>query len=60
MLVLTRGDSQSIYIGDNVTLTVVRARNGRVQLGFDAPKEVRILRAEVKEAEDRKESEVPA
>ena len=46
MLVLTRKMSQVIKLGDDITLTVVRTSHGAVQLGIEAPANIRILRAE--------------
>lgn len=58
MLVLTRSRGERIVIGDDVTVTVLsvgRSRctcganndGTRVQLGVDAPRDLRILRGEV-------------
>ncbi len=47
MLVLTRRPGQSIMVGDNVELVVVRIEGDRVVLGIDAPREVRVVRAEL-------------
>lgn len=47
MLVLARRPGEKIRIGDDCVLTVIRVFNNRVWLGFDAPKEKRILREEV-------------
>jgi carbon storage regulator len=47
MLVLTRRPGQSILVGDNVELVVVRIEGDRVVLGIDAPREVRVVRAEL-------------
>lgn len=48
MLSLTREVGQQILIGDDVVLTVLSvSANGRVRLGIDAPKQVRIDRKEV-------------
>ena len=50
MLTLTREVGQQIYIGDDIVLTVVSVSpNGRVRLGIEAPKQVRIDRKEVLE-----------
>jgi carbon storage regulator CsrA len=38
--------SQVIKLGDDITLTVVRTSHGAVQLGIEAPANIRILRAE--------------
>ncbi|HUZ41987.1 MAG TPA: carbon storage regulator [Acidimicrobiales bacterium] len=48
MLTLTREVGQKILIGDDIVLTVVAvSSNGRVKLGIEAPKQVRIDREEV-------------
>ena len=50
MLTLTREVGQKIVIGDDVIITVVSvSANGRVRLGIEAPKQVRIDREEVLE-----------
>jgi carbon storage regulator CsrA len=54
MLVLTRKEGQSIIAGDVLTVTVKRIAGNKVQLCFDAPKEVKIVRKELKRGkEDR-------
>jgi carbon storage regulator len=47
MLVLTRRPGQSILVGDNIELVVVRIEGDRVVLGIEAPREVRVVRAEL-------------
>jgi len=47
MLVLSRKRGEGIVIGDGVTVTVLEVHGGRVKLGFNAPLEVPIHRAEV-------------
>jgi len=47
MLVLTRRPGQSILIGPDVELVVVRIEGDRVVLGIDAPRAVRVIRAEL-------------
>ena len=44
MLVLTRLVGQSIEIGDNITITLVRTRPGGARIGIDAPREIPIVR----------------
>jgi carbon storage regulator len=48
MLILTRRIGETIIIGDNVKLTILRidARNN-VAIGFDAPKDIPINREEI-------------
>jgi len=47
MLALSRRPGEKVVIGDGITLTVIEVRGGRVRLAFDAPDQVRILRAEL-------------
>jgi carbon storage regulator len=49
MLVLTRKTNEEIIIGDNIRITIVEVAPGRVKIGVDAPKSVRVDRAEVHE-----------
>ncbi|MCE9548433.1 MAG: carbon storage regulator [Planctomycetia bacterium] len=48
MLVLSRKVGEKIQIGDNVTLIVTRIAGNRVTLGVSAPKNMRIVRTELK------------
>lgn len=47
MLVLDRKDLQSIHIGEDIVITVVKSKNGHTRVGIEAPAEVRVLRAEL-------------
>jgi carbon storage regulator len=47
MLALSRKPGEKVVIGNSITLTVVEVRGDRVRLAFDAPDQVRILRAEL-------------
>jgi carbon storage regulator len=47
MLVLSRKLGERVVIGGGITVTVVEVKGNRVRLAFDAPEEVRILRAEL-------------
>ena len=49
MLVLSRKRGEQIVIGDNITVTVVEVRKGRVKLGFSGPDNLPIHREEVYE-----------
>lgn len=58
MLVLTRGLKQQIVIGDQqVVVTVLEVKGGRVRLGIEAPPEVAIRRMEIADPALRLESE---
>ncbi len=47
MLVLSRKLNQSIQIGENISVRIVRIKGNAIQLGIDAPREVHVLRSEL-------------
>lgn len=49
MLVLSRKVGEKIFIGDKIAVTVVRVAQGIVRLGVEAPKELPIVREEIKD-----------
>lgn len=49
MLVLTRESNQSIEIGGGIVVTVLSVRRGKVRIGITAPKDVLLLRTELKD-----------
>ena len=53
MLVLTRKEGERILIGENVSVTIVSIVGGAVRLGIEAPREVPVMRSELKEQMDR-------
>jgi carbon storage regulator len=57
MLVLTRKEGDKIQIGLDVTIEAVRIHGNRVRLGVTAPDDVRVVRAEVVDSEDREQPE---
>jgi carbon storage regulator len=50
MLVLCRKPQESIFIDENVVVTVLSVRGTRVRLGIEAPSEMPVHRQEVHEA----------
>lgn len=46
-LVLSRKVSETIKIGDDVTVTIEQVAGGRVKVGITAPRSVRVLRGEI-------------
>ena len=46
-LVLTRKLSEQITIDGGIVITIVEIDRGRVRVGIDAPKEVKIMRNEL-------------
>lgn len=47
MLILSRRESECIYLGENIVLTIVSLGNDKVRIGVQAPPGVRILRSEL-------------
>jgi len=50
MLVLSRQRDQSIFIGDDIEITIVDIRGDKVRIGIKAPPHVPVHRREVYEA----------
>lgn len=50
MLVLSRRVGERLLIGDDIVITVIEVRSDGVRLGIEAPRDVRVHRAEVIEA----------
>lgn len=49
MLVITRKKGESLLIGDDIEIKIVKIEDGSVKIAIDAPKEKTILRKEVYE-----------
>jgi len=47
MLVLARKVGEKIVIGDHIVITVVETYNGKVRIGVDAPKDLKVFREEL-------------
>lgn len=52
MLVVTRKIEESIIIADNIEIVVLEVGKDRVKLGITAPKNVKIIRNELRNAQD--------
>lgn len=52
MLVVTRKAEESIIIADNIEIVVLEVAKDRVKLGITAPKNVKIIRNELRNAQD--------
>lgn len=48
MLVLSRKKDELICIGDNITVMVIEVKGGKCRLGVVAPKDVKVLRGELR------------
>lgn len=51
MLVLSRKQGQKVNIGNGIEVTIVSISGNRIQLGIEAPLDVRLLRGELVPAE---------
>ena len=58
MLVLSRKKTESIFINDNIVVTVLSILGNKVRLGIEASREVPVHRSEIREA--IKNRDVPA
>ena len=50
MLILQRKAGESLLIGDEIEISVLSVEAGRVRLAIEAPKNISILRSELKNA----------
>lgn len=49
MLVLTRKPAETIRIGDDIVIKVIKTGKGTVRIGIEAPANVRVMRGELVE-----------
>ena len=54
MLILTRRSGETILIGDDIEVTVMRVSGNQVRIGIEAPRDVPIVREEL----DQEDAEV--
>lgn len=47
MLILTRKPAETIHIGNDIVIKVIRTGNGNVKIGVEAPQDVRVMRGEL-------------
>lgn len=47
MLILSRRESESVHLGDDIVLTIVRVSGEKVRIGIQAPPHVKVLRNEL-------------
>jgi len=53
MLVLTRKVQEEIMIGDDIVVKIIRVKGGAVRIGIEAPRNVRVMRSELTEAQQQ-------
>lgn len=59
MLVLSRKTKEGICIGPNIHITVLAVHGGKVRIGIEAPRDIRINRAEVHSWSLAHEGDIP-
>ena len=47
MLILMRRQEESIIIGDNIKLKVLKIQGNQVHIGIEAPREIKVYRKEI-------------
>jgi len=47
MLVIGRKKGESLLIGDDIEITIIKIENGAVKIAINAPREIGILRKEL-------------
>jgi carbon storage regulator len=59
VLILTRRIGETVMIGEEVTVTVLRVKGNQVRLGVNAPKTVSVQREEIFHRIKNESAEVP-
>ena len=60
MLILSRKKGESIIIDENTEITILEVSGDKVRIGVNAPKEVTVLRSELKKTEDENKNAASA
>jgi carbon storage regulator len=47
MLVLSRKEDQSIFIGEDIEVTILEIKDGNIKIGIEAPDNIKIYRKEI-------------
>lgn len=57
MLVLSRRVGERLVIGKDIIVSIIDVRSDGVRIGIDAPREVKVTRAEILEAVEKQNAE---
>lgn len=55
MLVVTRRTDERIIIADNIEISVLEIGKDKVKIGINAPRDVKVIRSELRDAEQTNE-----
>jgi len=53
MLILTRNPGESIFIGDDIKVTVMEINRNQVRIGIEAPRAIEVDREEIRDRKNR-------
>ena len=56
MLVLSRKAAETIVIDDRIQVTILQAKRGSVRIGIEAPREIPVVRGELRRIDESAES----
>lgn len=56
MLILTRRPTETVMIGEDITITVLEVRGNQVRIGINAPKHIAVHREEIYERIKKEEA----
>ncbi|QDV50816.1 carbon storage regulator [Gimesia fumaroli] len=60
MLVLSRKLNESIHVGDQVVIRIIQMRGGKVRVGIEAPREIQVIRSELRDQPTDEEPQAKA
>lgn len=60
MLILSRKEGESILINETTEITILEVSGDKIRLGINAPKDVSVLRKELKQTEDENKNAAAA
>jgi carbon storage regulator len=60
MLILTRRIGETLFLGDDITVTVVGINGNQVRIGIEAPLDVQVMRSELLKESESVPDDTPA
>jgi len=60
MLVLTRKSAETIRIGNDIVIKVIKTAKGTVKIGIEAPANIRVMRGELVEEDVQPVPSIPS